>query len=241
MRIRQLVIAGRSAETADLLGRALGLGEPFKDPGVAEFGLDNAVFAIGDQFLEVVWPIAPTAPVNRFLERHGEGGYMAIFETSDIDRVRRNARDSGVRPVWSVDLDDIRATHFHPADIGGAIVSVDQPEPAGEWRWGGPDWRKRSVEGRLVAARLVSPEPRALSDQWGRVLGYGTEETETGAKITLEGGELVFDEAVREILTAFAVTTPFRKEILARAQALGLETHGRFIRIGGVDFDIRVD
>ena len=51
-RIRQLVWACESLASADDLKRLLDLGEPFADPGVAEFGLENAVFAIGDQFLE---------------------------------------------------------------------------------------------------------------------------------------------------------------------------------------------
>lgn len=242
MKIRQLVIAAKGGETADTLRAVLGLGVPFHDPIVGEFGLANAVFAIGDQFLEVVWPISEDAPATRFLSRNGgDGGYMALFETADVERVRRTARDAGVRSVWSVDLDDIMATHFHPADIGGAIVSIDQPVPAGEWRWGGPDWRARSTPGRLTAARLTSPEPTNMADRWGRLLGYGTQETETGAKLTLEGGELLFDESPHDGLAGFTVSTPHRREILARAEADGLAYHDSVVRIGGVDFTILAD
>ena len=45
-RIRQLVWACESLASADDLKRLLDLGEPFADPGVAEFGLENAVFAM---------------------------------------------------------------------------------------------------------------------------------------------------------------------------------------------------
>ena len=73
VRLRQLVIAAGSLDVADTLADVLGLGEAFLDPGVAEFGLVNRVYAIGDQFLEVVVPTALTAPAGRFLARGGDG------------------------------------------------------------------------------------------------------------------------------------------------------------------------
>lgn len=74
-RVRQLVIAANSLDTADTLQSVLGLGEPFPDPGVAEFGLVNAVFALGDQFLEIVVPTEPKAPARRFIDR-GRGRWL---------------------------------------------------------------------------------------------------------------------------------------------------------------------
>ena len=51
-RLRQLVIAAETLEAADQLGELLELGAPFVDPGVKEFGLENRVYALGDQFLK---------------------------------------------------------------------------------------------------------------------------------------------------------------------------------------------
>ena len=55
-RLRQAVLAARELTVADRLRDELGLAEPFADPGVWNFGLQNAVFALGDTFLEVVSP-----------------------------------------------------------------------------------------------------------------------------------------------------------------------------------------
>src|SRR5262249_11512307 len=80
MRLRQVVIAARDLEeTVAHLTAVLGLEVGFRDPGVAEFGLVNAVMPVGDTFLEVVSPVASTAPARRFLDRHGDGGYMVIL------------------------------------------------------------------------------------------------------------------------------------------------------------------
>ena len=62
-RLRQAVVAASELDpVVERLRAELGLGEPFSDPAVAFFGLRNAVFALGDSFLEVVSPVAPTPP-----------------------------------------------------------------------------------------------------------------------------------------------------------------------------------
>ena len=88
-RLRQLVLACETQDSYGQLQQILGLGKPFHDPGVSEFGLHNAVFALGDQFLEIVVPVSDNAPARRFIDRSGEGGYMAIFQTDNIAAARR--------------------------------------------------------------------------------------------------------------------------------------------------------
>jgi hypothetical protein len=167
-RLRQAVLVARDLDgVAGALREALGLGEPFADPGVGFFGLHNAVFALGDQFLEVIAPTQEGTAAGRWLERHGDSGYMVLFEVDDVGAARERAREAGAREVWSVDLDDIAASHLHPGDMGGAIVSVDQPRPAGEWRWGGPDWRERSVPGALAGVTVAGAD----AARWEAVLG----------------------------------------------------------------------
>ncbi|MEM7663119.1 MAG: VOC family protein [Pseudomonadota bacterium] len=206
LRLRQLVIAARDAGTIDLLREQLGLGEPFIDPGVAEFGLTNAVFAIGDQFLEVVVPVSTAAPATRFIDRYGEGGYMAIFQAPDVAAARERADSLGIRRVWNIDLEDISASHMHPADIGGAIVSIDTPTPPEAWRWGGPDWVDRGVSGGIVGATLQSADPGGLTAKWAALLG--TEVGPDGDTIVTNDSNIRFEAAERDALTAFHLNLP---------------------------------
>ena len=231
-RLRQLVIASETTDTIDTLKTVFALGEPFPDPGVAEFGLVNGVFAIGDQFLEVVVPVTDTAPAARFMSRGGPGGYMAIFEIDDMEQARARAERLGIRRVWDIDLKDISASHLHPADIGGAIVSLDQPRPAGAWRWGGPDWQGRSTPGKLTGAVLASPDPMRLMARWCAALdvpGGGS-----GLKLA-DGGRLKFITAQTERLIAFEMDLPDLEGILARARAADLEVEGRSVWVAGVE------
>jgi hypothetical protein len=233
-RLRQLVIAANSLDTADTLQAVLGLGEPFPDPGVKEFGLVNAVFAIGDQFLEVVVPTTAKAPARRFIDRGGEGGYMAIFQTDDMEALRTRVDGLGIRRVWNVDLPDISASHLHPADIGGAIVSVDEPRPAGSWRWGGPGWRERSAPGRFTHAILETPDPDALAQKWGLVFGL----TADRRRLFLADAVLQFEEGPADRMTEFGFDMPDADRVIARAKEKDLPLEGRSISVAGITLNL---
>lgn len=229
-RLRQLVIAAQTLDVADTLAGVLGLGTAFEDPGVAEFGLVNRVYAIGDQFLEVVVPVSLTAPAGRFLARGGEGGYMAIFQTDDLAAARARADALKIRRVWNIDLPDISASHLHPADVGAAIVSIDEARPAASWRWGGPDWEGRSAPGRFTGAVITSADPERLAARWSEALGGKAK----GGVVQLADAVLEFRPGTEDRLAQFWVSLPDAAAALARAKARGLEVVGGEVRIGGV-------
>lgn len=222
MRLRQLVFACETVGCIDRLKTLLDLDTPFIDPDVKEFGLTNAVFALGDQFLEIIVPVNPSAPARRFLDRNGEAGYMAIFQTDDLATTRIRCDDAGIRRVWNADLEDISASHFHPADTGGAIMSVDEARPASSWRWGGAEWHKRSTQGRILGADLTSPTPKALADTWARVLGLPALLKNDIPYIQLEDGLLRFFEGGSEALSSFHLGLPTLDPVFSRARKMGL-------------------
>jgi Glyoxalase-like domain len=170
IRLRQVALVARELDpVVDELGDRFGLTVSFRDPGVATFGLHNALMTIGDQFLEVVAPTEDGTTAGRLLDRRGgDGGYMAIFEVDDLDERIALLDKLGIRVVWSVDLPDIRARHLHPRDIGGAIVSIDQPVPPGSWRWGGP-WTAHAHTGVVTAIAGVTvgaADPAVMRARW---------------------------------------------------------------------------
>ena len=178
IRLRQVALVARELDpVVDELCRRLGLRVCFRDPGVAEFGLHNALMTVGDQFLEVVSPTGPGTTAGRLLERRdGDGGYMAIYEVDDLDERVTHLDRHGVRIVWGADLDDIRGRHLHPRDVGGAIVSIDQPSPPGAWRWGGPDWqphRDTSVVSAIAGVTIGARSPADMGRRW-QELGLAT-------------------------------------------------------------------
>ena len=171
IRLRQVaLVAAELDPVVDALCEELGLRVCFRDPGVGEFGLVNALMVIGDQFLEVVAPAIDGTTAGRLLERRGgDGGYMVLFEVDDLDARMATVTAAGVRTVWSADLPTIRGRHLHPRDVGGAIVSLDEPSPAGSWTWGGPDWRAHvdtSVVSAIAGVSVAAVDPAAMHSRW---------------------------------------------------------------------------
>ena len=172
-RLRQAVIAAHNLDAvAGQLREALGLDEPFADPGVGHFGLRNAVFALGDTFLEVVSPMKADTAAGRLLERRGgDCGYMTMFQVDDLAAARERVRSLGVREVFEVSLDDVEEVHLHPADMRGAIVSLTEPRPPAAWRWGGPNWQQRSAPAKIKGATIAVTDPVTVGDRWATAIG----------------------------------------------------------------------
>jgi hypothetical protein len=244
MRLRQIALVARdldrvSAQLADVLG----LGEPFADPGVSIFGLRNAVFPVGDTFLEVVSPDKPGTSAGRFLERRGgDGGYMVIVQSEDRAADRRRVDDLGIRVVWEAELPDISTIHLHPRDVGGAILSLDVAVPPESWRWAGPDWRRRSrsdVTSALVAVEMRAADPRAMAARWSAVLGRAADERAGGDfAIALDAGCIRFTperDGAAPGLAAFDVAVADRDRVLATAERRGLLAASGRVEICGAE------
>ena len=183
-RLRQIALVARELDSvAKELESSLDLDEPFRDPGVAEFGLHNVVYALDDTFLEVVSPQQDGTTAGRFLDRLGsDGGYMVIVQVDDLAATRARAQDLGIRTVWKIDLDDIAASHFHPKDLG-AITSVDQPVDPASWRWGGPSWEQHRSPTKITGVDVGVPDP----EMWARLLDRPIE----SGVMTLDDGSVI--------------------------------------------------
>jgi hypothetical protein len=247
VRIRQIALVARALEpVVDDLRAILGLDEPFADPGVAEFGLKNAVLALGDQFLEVVCPVRADATAQRYLERRGgDGGYMVILQSDHLDADRTRLARAGVRIVWEIALPDIATIHLHPRDIGGAIVSLDRPLPPEAWRWAGPGWQERGARSDVLGIaglELQSDDPAALARRWAEALGCALREDARGVPVVeLAGGHVRFVAPGDDRGPGIACVRLLAHDpgaIHERARARGaLDTRGR-VQIGGVRFDL---
>ena len=188
-RLRQIALVARDLDpVAAQLEAALALDEPFRDPGVAEFGLHNVVYALDDTFLEVLAPTQEDTTAGRFLDRiGGDGGYMVIVQVDDLAATRQRAEKLGVRTVWSIDLDDIAASHLHPKDLG-AITSVDQPVDPASWRWGGPTWEQHRSKSLLTGVDVGGASPEVWSALLERPVDDGQIRLDDGSFIRFVDG-----------------------------------------------------
>jgi hypothetical protein len=188
-RLRQAVVAAVDLEaTCKSIEAELGGRDPFHDEGVGHFGLHNAVYALGDTFLEVVSPLREDTAAGRQIARAGgDCGYMCMFEVADEQATRARIAEAGARLVHDHSHPDIVDLHLHPKDVPGAIVALDITDPVGSWRWGGPAWTAMIPDhgpGGLLGLTVAAHDPQALAATWARLLGVPAD----GARIALDGG-----------------------------------------------------
>lgn len=195
MRLRQVVLAAADLPATEAaIVDHLGLSLCYRDPGVATFGLRNALFPVGHQLLEVVSPVHEGTTAGRLIDkRGGDTGYMVILEVDDLDEMRARITEAGARIVFEAVEEGIVGLHLHPADVGGAILSIDRPDVWGEWPWAGPVWRdhvRTDVVTGVVAVEVEANEPMAMAARWSAVLGRPAGgDTPT---IALDEGEIRF-------------------------------------------------
>ena len=193
MRLRQIALVTPELRVVEQeVCKQLGLEVCYRDPGLAYFGLRHGLYAIGDQLLEVVAPKQPGTTAGRFLERRGgEGGYMVLLQTNEIERHKARVESAGIRIVHDGETNErgtsIHGIHLHPKDVGGAILSLDEAAPPESWLWAGHDWQYHSLDGvvsQIVAIDLQATDPEAMSQRWAKAIGR-----------PVSGGVIVLDDA----------------------------------------------
>ena len=241
MRLRQiaLVAADLDAARADI-SAVLGLDYAYDDPGVGKYGLKNAVFPIGETFLEVVSPKQAGTTAGRLIERRGgDGGYMVILQTDDLAAARGAIHAAGARIVDQWDGDGAAFTHIHPKDVGGAILSIDHMAPKEHWEWGGPDWRshvRTDVATAVVGAELQAADPAAMAARWAAVLDRSASLAGEAWTIALDEGEIRFVRARDgrgDGLGAFDVAVRDPAATQAAAAARGLVDADGMVTLAG--------
>ena len=226
-RLRQAVVAAVDLDaTCAALEKQLGVHDPFHDPGVGHFGLANAVYTLGDTFIEVVSPTQDDTAAGRQIARAGgDCGYMCMFELADEGGTRDRVAAAGARLVHDNSHPDIVDLHLHPKDVPGAIVALNVTNPEGSWRWGGPAWKGAippHEPGGLLGLTVAVHDPAAIAALWGRLLDVRVD----GTRFSLDGGR-------QEIVFVDAPPTEVERIVEVRAAAPG---HAGEETIAGVRF-----
>lgn len=179
MRLRQIALVARSlAPIVEEIQTVFGLEVAYRDPSVSAFGLENAVFPVGRQFLEVVAPVREGTAAGRYLDRRGgDGGYMVILQCDDHTARKRRIAELGIRKAFEHDEPAYHILQLHPRDTGGSFLEVDEQIGGealdGPWQPAGPNWQsavRTDVVRAVAAAEIQSPDPEPLARRWSEIL-----------------------------------------------------------------------
>ena len=175
LRLRQICLVAHDRDTVVAhLEHVFSLHTAYEDPGVATFGLHNAVMPVGEQFLEIVAPVRDGTTAGRYLQRRGgDGGYMLIFQSDDQEHHRAIIDGLGWRIVTDFESHGYRCMQVHPADSGGTFLEIDRQDPWDDWHPAGPDWRRHvdtSMTLGFVQADVGCADPASVAQRWGAAL-----------------------------------------------------------------------
>jgi hypothetical protein len=248
LRLRQLALVARQlAPVVDDLHEVFGLDVAFRDPGVATFGLENAVLPVGRQFVEVVAPIRDGTAGGRYLDRrNGDGGYMVILQCDDHLPRKRKIDELGIRKVVEHDEPDYLLMQLHPQDTGGSFLEVDVQIGGesldGPWMPAGPDWqqaiRTERVQG-IAAAEIQSPEPAKIAERWSWILDLELSDDDGPPTLTLDNATIRFvpaEDGRGEGLGGIDLIATDGESVTAAADERGLHGDDGVILLGGVRF-----
>lgn len=250
LRMRQICLVARDlAPVVEDLCAVFGLEVCHRDPAVARWGLENALLPVGNGFLEVVAPVRPDTAAGRYLDRRaGDGGYMVILQTQDLDVYRRRIAALGIRRIAEPDYGDYVGMQLHPRDTGGAILSIDwnagdPGDPAGPWHPAGPDWQRARRSDRvsaMVAAELQADDPMRLARRWSEILDRPLGQSGDGVPVLrLDDAELRFvpaSDGRGEGLGGLDLAVRDRAAILAAADRRGCRTSDDSVTVCGTRF-----
>ena len=196
LRLRQIAfVAEQLAPVEAALIDVLGVKVCFNDPGVGAFGLHNALYPVGSQFIEVVAPKDPAESTagRRYLDRRGgDGGYMVITQCDDQTPRRAKFDALGIRLVSDHTGETFTNMQLHPKDTGGSFFEIDQMSGEGAhdldgpWHPAGPNWTAGHTDrvAGISAAVMQCNDPDAVASRWSAI-----------AEIPLAGNILPLDNA----------------------------------------------
>ncbi len=248
LRLKQIALVARElAPVADELADIFGIEVCYRDRGVARFGLENALFPIGNQLLEVVAPVEEGTAAGRYLERRdGEGGYMVITQCSDPGWRNERVEALGLRLALAFKTDDFDNAQLHPKDTGGSFFEIDWQRGGealdGPWEPAGPDWQKYrhlDVVSGIPAAEIQSSDPEALARRWSEIAQIDLERTEDVFELPLQNARLRFVSATDgrpEGLGGIDVAVVDRERCLARAEERGRRAGDDLVMVCGTRF-----
>lgn len=108
---------------------------------VADQGVEEAMFALGDSYVQLIAPTSPLSTVARFLKRRGEGLHHIAYQVDDLEAELAAALGRGQRLIDTVPRAGGRGTRIafvHPVTNRGALVElVEFPDGVGT-KAGGP-------------------------------------------------------------------------------------------------------
>ncbi|WP_334189198.1 VOC family protein [Noviherbaspirillum sp.] len=247
LRLRQICLAAPDLAPAErIFETVLGLSPCYRDPNVQRYGLENVLYPVGTDFIEIVVPTRPGTAAGRFLEqRGGRGGYMVILDCDDPQRRADRAEALGIRVANRLQYEDYTGMQLHPRDTGAAMIEFNHTHGGeaidGPYHPAGPDWQRHvrnDTTRRMLSIDITAPDPASFASRWAQILERPlTSLPGQMPQIDLDGGAIRFvpaDDAGQPFLSGITLQVADPQRMQSEAALAGCKAEGDGFWLCGV-------
>jgi methylmalonyl-CoA/ethylmalonyl-CoA epimerase len=96
---------------------------------VEDQGVEEAMFRVGESWIQLLQPTGPDTPVGKFLARKGEGVHHVGYGVADLKAVLQHLKGEGVPLIDDAPRRGSRGAQVafvHPKGVGGVLVELVQ-------------------------------------------------------------------------------------------------------------------
>lgn len=96
---------------------------------VPEQGVEEALFKVGDSYIQLLQPLGPDTPVGKFIASRGPGVHHVGYGVSDLEGALARLKAEGVRLIDERPRPGSRGTTIafvHPKSVEGVLVELVQ-------------------------------------------------------------------------------------------------------------------
>jgi methylmalonyl-CoA/ethylmalonyl-CoA epimerase len=96
---------------------------------VREQGVEEAMFRVGESWIQLLRPLGPGTPVGKYIEKRGEGVHHIGYGVSDLKAVLEHLKGEGMQLIDAEPRRGSRGSmvaFVHPRSVGGVLVELVQ-------------------------------------------------------------------------------------------------------------------
>jgi len=96
---------------------------------VEEQGVEEAMFRVGESWIQLLRPLGPDTPVGKYIEKRGEGVHHIGYGVSDLVAALEHLRSEGMQLIDEKPRRGSRGAQVafvHPKSVGGVLVELVQ-------------------------------------------------------------------------------------------------------------------
>ena len=96
---------------------------------VEEQGVEEAMFRVGESWIQLLRPLRPDTPVGKYIDKRGEGVHHIGYGVADLKSTLQHLKADGLQLIDAEPRPGSRGTmvaFVHPRSVGGVLVELVQ-------------------------------------------------------------------------------------------------------------------